>query len=229
MNQLAVAKRNGEIVDFNADRIRKAIQKAVKACKETVSEEQINDIVTDIVLEIEQRFVELYPNVENIQDIVEKHLVKKGLYEVAKSYILYRDKRKKEREEERKKTIQKSLLGKLTVKKRDGRTVMFDIKKISDTIKRVSKGFDTEISPELISKEVIKNIFDGISTEQIEKALILATISFIERDPSYNYASARLFLQKIYKEIIGTSIKNDSMGESYRETFKANIKNGVEL
>ena len=229
MSNLMVIKRNGEVVNFDSGRIGRAVTKAVIASQQELAQNVIDELVLDITNEVEMRFQEFFPNVENIQDIVEKHLVKKGLYEVAKSYILYRDRRKKEREEERKKTIQKSLLGKLTVKKRDGRTVMFDIKKISDTIKRVSKGFDTEISPELISKEVIKNIFDGISTEQIEKALILATISFIERDPSYNYASARLFLQKIYKEIIGTSIKNDSMGESYRETFKANIKNGVEL
>ena len=229
MSNLMVIKRNGEVVNFDSGRIGRAVTKAVIASQQELAQNVIDELVLDITNEVEMRFQEFFPNVENIQDIVEKHLVKKGLYEVAKSYILYRDRRKKEREEERKKTIQKSLLGKLTVKKRDGRTVMFDIKKISDTIKRVSKGFDTEISPELISKEEIKNIFDGISTEQIEKALILATISFIERDPSYNYASARLFLQKIYKEIIGTSIKNDSMGESYRETFKANIKNGVEL
>ena len=58
---------------------------------------------------------------------MEKHLVKKGLYEIAKSYILYRAKRMKEREEEKKQNLEKARLGKLKVKKPEDEYALISI------------------------------------------------------------------------------------------------------
>ncbi len=223
-----IVKRTGEVVEFDPLRIRNAIHKAVVACQSEMATEILDQLVNDITEELSVRFSEFYPNVENVQDIVEKHLVKGGNYEIAKAYILYRASRQKEREEERKKTIQKSLLGKLTVKKRDGRTVMFDINKVKDTIARASYGYESVVVPELVSQEFIKNIFDGITSDEIEKSLILATTAFVERDPAYGQVAARLFMQKICKEVIGRSTKAQTKEEAYREAFRAGIKKGVE-
>ncbi|MEN9626078.1 MAG: hypothetical protein RL557_406, partial [archaeon] len=95
---MSIIKRNGEIVAFDTERIKAAIRKAVIATKSELSEDVLNKVVINIVEEIKNRFVDFYPNVENIQDIVEKHLILNGLYEIAKAYILYRDKRREERE-----------------------------------------------------------------------------------------------------------------------------------
>ena len=51
-----------------------------------------------IVEEIDRRFTDFYPNVENVQDIVEKHLMREERYEAAKAYILYRADHHKRRE-----------------------------------------------------------------------------------------------------------------------------------
>lgn len=228
MAKLMVVKRNGEIVDFDPTRIRNAVLKAVKACGQTLSDQILDEIVLLICQEAEERFVDFFPNVENIQDLVEKNLVKKGLYEIAKEYILYRNKRQKDRDEQKKQNIEKSLLGKLTIRKRDGRIALFDIKKVKACISRASKGFEKDVEPDLISKEVVKNIYDGVTTEEIDKALVLATIAFIERDPAYSFVGARLFLQRLYKEAMGKSVTNDVFGMEYRETFIHGIKKGVE-
>jgi len=228
MAQLMVTKRNGEVVDFDTNRIRQAIQKAISAAGTQLAPELLEDLMHGIIAEIEERFVEFFPNVENIQDIVEKHLVMKNLYEISKAYILYRARRQKEREEERKKNIEKSLLGKLTIRKRSGVSALFDVKKIKDTLRRAAKGYDTVVSVDIISKELVKNIYDGITTDEIEKALILSTVSFIERDPAYGYVGGRLFLQKLYKEAIGQSISSDVMGLTYREAFIHGIEKGIE-
>ena len=137
MERLLVIKRNGELADFDSVRIRNAIQKAVKVTGQEMQPELIDELVSDICAEIEQRFVDLYPNVENIQDAVEKHLVKKGLYEISKEYILYRANRQNEREEERKQNIEKAKLGKLKVKKRDGRIVLFDASRLRENLLRI--------------------------------------------------------------------------------------------
>ena len=92
---LQVKKRNGTIVDFDIYRIHKAIEKAFDACHAEGAD--IHDIVTDIYHSLqliqynygEERML----TVEHIQDEVEKNLIKFNKYEVAKAYILYREKR----------------------------------------------------------------------------------------------------------------------------------------
>lgn len=225
---LMVIKRNGEVVEFDSNRIKNAMMKAVKATDSQLPEEMLDELTLGICEEIKERFTEFYPNVENIQDIVEKHLVKHQLYEIAKEYILYRAKRSERRELEKKENMEKSLLGKLKVKKRDGRIVIFDINKVKKTIIRASKGFDA-VSADLIAKEVVKNVYDGVTTDEIEKALVLVTSSYIERDPAYSYVTSRLFLQKLYKEVIGKSIVEEELDTAYREKFVEGIKEGVKL
>ena len=224
MAELKVVKRTGEVVDFDIERIRNAIRKAVKAVGEPVPEEKIDLMVRDISDEVSRRFIDFHANVENIQDIVEKHLVKHGLYEIAKAYIIYRADRQRVREEQKQRMVEKAKLGRLTVKKRDGRTVLFDLNKVRHTIERVSQGYEKSIDPGLISRELIKNIYDGVSSEEIEKALILATVPFIEKDPAYSKVAARLYQQRIYKEVIGRSISPELLDIAYRDAFISGLK-----
>lgn len=227
---LMVTKRTGEVVDFDSIRIKNAIQKAVLATNTQMEAEKIDMIVDDVAVEIKERFTEFFPNVENIQDIVEKHLIKNGFYELSKEYILYRAKRGEERQREREKNVEKSVLGKLTVQKRDGRTVLFNVQKVKDSLRRASKGFEQVITEETINilvKEVLKNLYDGVKTSEIDNGLVLGTTAFIEKDPAYNAMSARLFLQKIYKEVMGESVRDATIEESYRSAFINGIKVGV--
>lgn len=116
----------------------------------------------------------------------------------------------------------------LSVRKRSNKKASFDIAKLKSCILRACKGLTSVISPNKIVQEAIKNIFDGISTQDIEKALILAATPFIEKDPAYNIVSARLVLQKMYKEIMGTSTTDEALEQNYRETFIKNITIAVE-
>jgi len=227
-NKMFITKRNGEVVEFNSDKIKTAISKSARAIKYEINQEELDKIIENIIIEIRGRFADFYPNVENVQDIVEKHLVNNNLYEIAKAYILYREKRREEREKQREIVIEKAKLGKLRVKKTDGRIVLFDVNKINQVIKDAVKGLENEISVDKISKEVVRNIYDGVSVEEIEKALILSSISFIERDPAYNVVSSRLFLYKLYKEVIGESYKNFNLENLYRNSFSYSIQKGIE-
>ncbi|MCP5462176.1 MAG: ribonucleoside-diphosphate reductase subunit alpha [bacterium] len=229
--KLMVTKRTGELVEFDVIRIKNAILKAVQATGQQIGPNLIDKIVDDITNEVEQRFIDFFPNVENIQDIVEKHLVMNGLYEIAKAYILYRANRQKLREQEKEETISRSILGKLTVKKRDSRNVLFNIKKIQQTLVRISSGIDTPLDENALQKlarEVVKNLYDGVTTAEIENALVLAATTFIEKDPVYDIISARLLMQKLYREVIGYSIKNEDLRTLYRKSFINGIKTGVE-
>ena len=228
MTELMVVKRNGHVVEFDLGRIKNALSKAVRASNQEIHEEVIKDLVDEINAEVIDRFIEFYPNVENIQDIVEKHLMRREFYEAAKCYILYRAERQKSRDEEQQKTIEKTLLGKLKVKKDDGRIILLDSNKLKKTINRIIDGYEKEVSADLIMKETLKNLFDGMSTKDIDNTLILASASLIEKSPGYTKVASRFFLQKLYKEIIGNSVKEEDLEEEYKRVFIKNISFMVE-
>ena len=94
-----VIKRDGRVVEFDSNRIKNAIKKAMISVGKY--DEKTLRKVTKYVLEVlkDKYGVEKTPHVEEIQDIVEFALVKYDLYEVAKAYILYRKEREKIRKE----------------------------------------------------------------------------------------------------------------------------------
>ncbi len=226
---MKIIKRDGDVVNFDKERIRAAIIKAMSAARSELNDETLYNLVNSVVEEVEERFVEFYPNVENIQDIVEKHLVKSGFYEISKAYILYRAQRQKEREQEQEANIEKSILGKITVKKRDGKETIFDPIKMKRRLQREADGFESSVSVELILREALKNIFDGVRSEDLDKILIIAARSFIERDPAYSFVSAKLFLKKLYKEVIGRSTREEELGTEYKKAFVRGIQKGIEM
>jgi len=113
------------------------------------------------------------------------------------------------------------------VKKRKGAIVKFDLDKIEATIARAAHNLPDVNSGEII-KEIVKNIFDGISTPELEKAFILSTTIFIERDPAYDTLATRLLLQKIIKEVTGISQTQETLEKNYRRAFLHNIQVGVQ-
>jgi ribonucleoside-diphosphate reductase alpha chain len=229
MLTVKVVKRTGEIAEFDKERIRTAILKAVEATSEKLDVAKVDAVVDAVVEEIESRFTEFFPNVENIQDIVEKHLVMAGHYQVSKAYILYRSERSKVRDQARKRAIEDARLGKLTVGKRDGRTALFNVKKLEENLRRAA-GDDlvAGIDFPALTREVLNNIYDAIPTRQIDLAMVLATASFIERDPAYNSLAARLLLQKLRREVVGRSLRDDEIDGAYREAFRRAIRVGIE-
>ncbi len=93
-----IKKRDGTIVDFVQDKITNAIYKAMEAngINDRAAAKTVSDIATFM---LEDKFGGYtIPSVEQIQDIVELVLMKQGYHEVAKSYILYRERHKSIRE-----------------------------------------------------------------------------------------------------------------------------------
>ena len=85
-----VIKRNGDVVKFNRDRISEAI---LKANKDVIGRQKASvKLAKTIAKEIEEEDKNTL-NVEDIQDIVEKKLMENDKYDLAKKYILYREKR----------------------------------------------------------------------------------------------------------------------------------------
>ncbi len=93
-----IRKRNGEIVDFNQEKITKAIFKAITAAGEGDGK-KAKEISDKVIKILNRRFKRNeIPTVEQIQDIVEEVLILEDLVKTAKAYILYREQRRRIRE-----------------------------------------------------------------------------------------------------------------------------------
>ncbi len=112
-----VKKRDGSIVNFNQDKIREAILKAAQASgSEAVN--QAGKLADKVTRDLEEMYGDVdlgkeeYPEVEDIQDAVEKVLIEEGHYSTAKAYILYRQEHRQKRRE-KEKLLNKTTIGKI--------------------------------------------------------------------------------------------------------------------
>jgi ribonucleoside-diphosphate reductase alpha chain len=103
-----VKKRDGRIVDFDETKIANAIWKAAKSVGGK-DRDLAFSLAKKVVKELEKKYEDKIPTVEDIQDIVEKVLIEEGHAKTAKAYILYRQERRLIREE-KKKILQKDTI-----------------------------------------------------------------------------------------------------------------------
>jgi len=102
-----VKKRDGSIVDFNQTKIRDAIIKAAQASGSSAVN-QADELANKVTEDLEEIYggvdfgEEEFPEVEDIQDMVEKVLIEEGHYSTAKAYILYRQEHRQRRREKEK-------------------------------------------------------------------------------------------------------------------------------
>ncbi len=94
---MKIRKRDGRIVQFDEKKIAEAIWKAVQAVggRDRAETEKLS---AEVVAIANEKFSVKVPTVEDVQDIVEKVLIENGHAKVAKSYILYREQRRRMRE-----------------------------------------------------------------------------------------------------------------------------------
>ena len=95
-----IRKRDGSLVDFDSTKIHSAVQRAIVAVRG-----KSNGEVDGITVKIIEKIAEVYPDgvtdVESVQDVVEQTLMREGYFDVAKAYILYRERHSEIRNERR--------------------------------------------------------------------------------------------------------------------------------
>ena len=225
-----IKKRNGEIVDFNPEKITIVIKKAFAATLGDSHEADAQDITRLVVESIEERFggTALLPSVEDIQDLVENAIAARGYFTVAKAYIIYRYEHEKIRQEEKQKVAEKIIENELFITKADGRRERFSESKLTLTLLRAAEGYDRVINVPAIIAKVRQEMYDGIKSTEIHEVLVMVVRSFIERDPAHSLVAARLLLQSIYREVLGP-LDYERLEEAYRDQFIKSIQFGVAI
>lgn len=227
-----IKKRNGEMVPFELDKIENAVKKAfvsVTRDEKAAVSKHIAELVSK-ELELEAITREGYvPSVEHTQDLVEKHIMGAGFFDVAKAYIIYRYERTKERAVEKQETLEKVEEGGLYITKRSGSRQRFDIAKVKRSVEYAITGYEKDINVDQIVNQVKLEVFEGMSTKEITKAIIMTVRSLIEQDPAYSYVASRLVLAQINEDLLGNALDYTKIEEQYRGVFIDGINKGVSL
>ena len=229
-------KRNGSIVDFDQEKISLAIQKAFLDVLKEPKTEESKEIAESVAKTIADKYAGTaqIPGVEEIQDYVERSLMERDYFDVAKSYIIYRYEHAKIREEEKREVVEKIESNELVIAKEDGEHDIFSPERIRTIITNLLS--ETEIKyvdVDAIVNQLKQEVYDGITTKEISRSLVSVVRSMIERDPTYDALAARLLLRDLYEEVIGgglsDNISDESFVSAYRAAFVKNIKEGVAL
>ena len=202
--KISVRKRDGSIAPFNQERISQAISSAFRDIWNLQSYHTLDkaqhvmiDQVFEAVIEkiSNEKQLDIPLDVERIQDYVELILMRQNHYEVAKSYILYRENRAKAR-------MQKEVsVPMIRIKQVNGDSEAYCRERLKNSINDSCQGLGTSCSAEELLKTIEPQLFDRITTDQIRHVAILASRSLIEKEPSYDQVASRILLKKIYREI----------------------------
>ena len=223
-----IKKRSGNVVGFDRTRIETAMGKAFAATRVGVARETLEAMTDTVIAELEKKFVERIPGVEDVQDIVEKTLAARGYFEVAKAYILYRREHAALREHRKAQILDRVQRRDLTVKKRSGELVRFDLREIETAIANCCRGHERLADVGGILRDTQLALYDGIPTSEINQAIIMAMRARIEKDPVHSRLAARLLLNDLYKQVIGVDEFAPGFDGAFRAGFERKIRSGVE-
>ncbi|MEK7662009.1 MAG: ribonucleoside-diphosphate reductase subunit alpha [Patescibacteria group bacterium] len=227
---LKIKKRSGEIVPFDGSKITNAIKSAFNSVRGNTHEKEALEITEKVIDGLAPLYREgaSTPSVEDVQDLVERAIMEAGYFDVSKSYILYRYEHTKVREEKKQEVIEKIEEGELLIEKRNGKKEKFSMEKFKRSLEYAVLGYESVVDIGAIAEQCRLEIYDGIKSSDIKRALIMTTRSLIEHDPAYSNVAARLLLSVIYKEVIGAdSIDFKVLDAQYRKAFVENIKYAV--
>ncbi len=230
--QYQIIRRNGAVVPFEPNKIAVAMMKAFLAVHGTqgaasASVRETVDLLTQAVV---RALMRSRPgggtfHIEDVQDQVELGLMRGGHHEIARAYVLYRERRTQERAKQG--ATQAPATPTLHAMD-NGQRVPLDLGELNALVVAACAGLGADIKPEPIMAETMRNLYDGVPMDEVYKAMILAARTLIEKDPDYTYATARLLFHTIAKEVLGRDVPQDQMGQAYADYFPQFIKKGVD-
>lgn len=228
-----IIRRNGAVGSFEPGKIAIAVTKAFLAVQggQGAASARVRELVENLTEQVTNALVRNRPSggtfhIEEIQDQVELALMRSGEHDVARAYVLYREKRTQERA--LKATSQPAITHPTLNVTDDGVKRPLDLGQLQATIAEAGLNLPHVIDTEAILKETVKNLYDGIPVDEVFKSAILSARAMVENDPSYSQVTARLLLHTIRKEVLGEEVSQAAMATRYADYFPQFIKVGIE-
>jgi ribonucleoside-diphosphate reductase alpha chain len=119
-------------------------------------------------------------------------------------------------------------MSEIHVVKRDGTREPFDANKINLALVKASEGLPDQIQKVVqVATELQLTLFDGITSEQLDEAVIHTALQNVKDDPDFDTIAARLLLKNIYKNILGDYETEDELKKLHEQKFPEYLKEGV--
>ncbi len=233
-----VIRRNGSVTPFDATKIVVALTKAFLAVEGSTAagSRRVHDVVEDLAGQVVAALTRRFEagrtfHIEEIQDQVELALMRGEHHKVARAYVLYRAERARERLADKADAVAPG--GLLNVKGEDGALAPLDEARFSRVVEEACAGLDA-VSPDAILTEARRNLYDGITLDELSLAPILAARTLVETEPNYAFVSARLLLDRLRREALSfvtgrpEQATQAEMAGRYASYFPEFITTGIE-
>jgi ribonucleoside-diphosphate reductase alpha chain len=231
--QYKVIRRNGSVVGFEPAKISIAMTKAFLAVHggQGAASARVREEVVKLTDGVVAALMKRKPeggaiHIEEIQDQVELALMRGGEHEVARAYVLYREKRTQERAAQ--KTHARAEVATPIHVVDNGIRKPLDLERMTALVRESCEGL-SDVDAEAILRVAKKDLYDGVPMDEVRKCLVLAARTLIEKDPHYSYVTARLLLDALRFEALGEEATQAEMGEKYADYFPRFVKHGVRI
>ena len=229
-----ILRRNGAVVQFEAQKIAIAMMKAFLAVRgsQGAASASVREVVDTLTQNVVRALVRSRPgggtfHIEDVQDQVELGLMRGGHHEVARAYVLYRERHAQERARQLAEAAPAPQHPVLNVVDGDRRYAL-DLDRLQALIADACSGLGADVKADPIVAETLRNLYDGVPVDEVYKASILAARTLIEKDPDYTYATARLLLHTIAKEVLGKDVTQAELATEYQAYFPGFVQKGVD-
>lgn len=229
---IKVIRRNGTVTPFDANKIAVAMTKAFLAVEgdTAAGSSRVHEKVSSLTKKIADTFTRRLQSggtihIEEIQDQVELELMRTAEHKVAKAYVLYREERRRIRDQEE---ANKQTTSTLHVTLSDGSVKPLDMALLQLQIKNACVNL-TNVSPDLILDDVKRNLFDKVPQREINKALVMSARTLIEKEPNYSYVAARLLLDDLRREALSFLELPVNTSTSYADYMESYLTTGIKF
>lgn len=233
-----VIRRNGAVTPFDPMKITVALTKAFLAVEGSTAagSRRVHDVVADLTDQVAFALTRRVGegrtfHIEDVQDQVELALMRGEHHKVARAYVLYREQRARERAAEN--AAVTSPTSSLHVKMEDGSLRPLDEQRLAQIVGESCDGLDA-VSAAPILTEAKRNLYDGLSVDELSLAPILAARTLVEQEPNYAFVSARLLLDRLRREALSfvsgrpEQATQAEMATRYASYFPEFLRVGIE-
>ena len=232
VDRYQIIRRNGAVVPFEPTKIAVAMMKAFLAVTgaQGAASASVRETVDELTQGVVRALMRSRPgggtfHIEDVQDQVELGLMRGGHHEVARAYVLYREKHAQERAQQ---VIQSAPKAAQLHAIDNGQRIVLDLDRLRGLIESACAGLGVDVKPEPIMTETMRNLYDDVPMDEVYKASVLAARTLIEKDPDYTYATARLLFHTMAREALGKDVVQADMAQAYIDYFPQFIQKGVD-
>jgi len=230
-----IIRRNGAVVGFEPAKISVAMTKAYLAVggSQGAASARVRELVAELTEGVVNALLRRQPqggtfHIEDIQDQVELALMRASQHDVARSYVLYREDRARQRaKDSAQDKAARETRGQTLHVVENGQRTPLDLQALDQLLASACEGLEPGATPAAIRESILRDLYDGVPMDEVRKSAVLAARALIEKDPAYGYATARLLLHTIRREILGEEVSQGQMTSRYASYFPQFIARGV--